>query len=246
MRNSICWCDAHEKNYLQKVFGDINNFCDLYQRLVSFFDDNLLTANTLSHHGERILVDEELSPSRWLQRVHEGLPSLIKQRYGAELRNKTLASIKPEISQALDSLLDELRSTEDAKVMRTHMGTPTQHSNKKSFLSRRNHKYCCLCRTANRTGYDTHYLPQCKFLPEGDRRMMKVRQVGTFDDDIPEEPSQEHEILHDPYFDDQPPPQSRRVTTHPSPHLDCFYRHYPVQNPISSAKSFGLLAYISF
>lgn len=93
---------------------------DLYQRLVSFVDDNLLTADSgLTHHGDRITTDEELSPSLenlivllWLERIHPGLPSLVKQRYGAELRNKTLASIKPEISQALESLLAELQSDE--------------------------------------------------------------------------------------------------------------------------------------
>ena len=97
--------------------GTSERYEDLYQRLLSFFDDNLLTMNSLKHHGSDITADEEMSPSLenvvvylWLQRIHEGLPALIKQRYGAELRNKTLASIKPEISQALDSLLEELRS----------------------------------------------------------------------------------------------------------------------------------------
>ncbi|KAL5005704.1 hypothetical protein ScPMuIL_016862, partial [Solemya velum] len=54
--------------------------------------------------------DEELSPSMenmitliWLKLIHSGLPRLVKQRYGTELRSRTLASIKPEISQALDS-----------------------------------------------------------------------------------------------------------------------------------------------
>ena len=45
----------------------------------------------------------------------------MKQRYGAELRNKTLASIKPEISMALDSLLDELRSSDDTRILRSQI-----------------------------------------------------------------------------------------------------------------------------
>ena len=37
---------------------------DLYQRLVSFIDDNLLTTDsTVTHHLERIKRDEEVSPS---------------------------------------------------------------------------------------------------------------------------------------------------------------------------------------
>ena len=102
---------------------------DLYQRLVSCFDDNLVTADSgLAHHGARVLVDEEMTPSienvivlLWLERIHPGLPGLVKQRYGAELRNKPLASIKPEIPQALDALLSELQSVEETRIMRSQM-----------------------------------------------------------------------------------------------------------------------------
>ncbi len=94
---------------------------------MSFVDDNLLTtASGITHHGATPEADEELSPSlenfvvfTWLQLLHPGLPRPVKQRYGTELRSRTLASIKPEISQALDSLLDELRASEEAKVLRT-------------------------------------------------------------------------------------------------------------------------------
>ena len=53
----------------------------------------------------------------WLRLVHPDLPKLVKQRYGTELCSRTLASIKPEILQALQSLLDEICATKDAKVM---------------------------------------------------------------------------------------------------------------------------------
>ena len=66
--------------------------------------------------------DEEVTPSLenlivflWLERIHAALPGLVKQHYGAELRNKT------EISQALHSLLDELKSTEEVRVMRSEI-----------------------------------------------------------------------------------------------------------------------------
>ena len=99
---------------------------DLYQRLMAFVQDILLKANSLSHHGDLITEDEELSPSlenfvvlTWLKLIHPDLPRLVKQRYGTELRSRTLASIKPEVSQALNSLLDEIRASDDAKVMCT-------------------------------------------------------------------------------------------------------------------------------
>ena len=50
-----------------------------------------------------------------------------------------------------------------------------------------NNKYCCLCRTPNRPGHNTHYLSQCRFLPEEDRRRLtpgsRIRVIETFEDD---------------------------------------------------------------
>ena len=98
---------------------------------MAFVEDSLLEYNVLEHHGE----DEELSPSleilvvlTRLRLIHTELPKFVKQRYGTELRARILASIKPEISQALTSLLDEIRATDDAKVMRSAV-TPFAHSN---------------------------------------------------------------------------------------------------------------------
>lgn len=98
---------------------------DLYQRLMAFTDDNLLRKDSgISHMGDAVTEDDELTPSlenfvvlMWLRLIHADLPKLVKQRYGTELRSRTLASIKPEISQALDSLLDELQASEDARAM---------------------------------------------------------------------------------------------------------------------------------
>ena len=89
---------------------------------MSFIEDNLLVANgNISHHGEVRGADEEMSPTlenlvvlTWLRLVHPDLLSLVKQRYGTELRSKSLASLKPEISQALDSLLEEINNNADA------------------------------------------------------------------------------------------------------------------------------------
>ena len=97
---------------------------DLYQRLMAFVEDSLLHGNGLTHHGEHGTEDEELTPTleivvvlTWLRLIHPSLPRLVKQRYGTELRSCTLASIKPEISQALSSLLEEIRASDDAKIL---------------------------------------------------------------------------------------------------------------------------------
>ena len=95
-------------------FLDFNNIClepgerseDLYQRINSFVEDNLLKSNgSISNHGDIPASDEDLSPTlenfivlTWLRLLHPELPALVKQRYGTELRSKTPSSIKPEIS----------------------------------------------------------------------------------------------------------------------------------------------------
>ena len=74
---------------------------DLFQRLMSFTEDNLLVANgPITHHGANVTADEEMTPTlenmvvlTWLKLIHTALPALIKQRYGTELRSKTLASL---------------------------------------------------------------------------------------------------------------------------------------------------------
>ena len=100
---------------------------DLYQRLLAFVEDNLLTVSGgITHHGDPIVEDEDLTPTienfivlHWLRLIHPDLPRLVKQRYGTDLRTRTLASLKPEISQALDSLLAELSCTESPRVLRS-------------------------------------------------------------------------------------------------------------------------------
>ena len=81
-------------------------------------------------HGQAVQEEEELTPTlenfavlTWLKLIHDDLPILVNQRYGTELRSRTLASIRPEISQALNTLVEELQSSEDAKVMRTIANT---------------------------------------------------------------------------------------------------------------------------
>ena len=82
---------------------------------MAFIEDNLLRSNSIQHHGALLTEDEELTPTMesfilltYLWLVHPDLPKLVKQRYGTKLRYHTLAPIKPEISQVLQSLLDEM------------------------------------------------------------------------------------------------------------------------------------------
>ncbi len=116
--------------------------------------------------------DEELLPTlenmvvlTWLNLIHPSLPRLDKQWYGMELRSRTLASVKPEISQALTSLLDEICASDDAKSFRTAITVVLRHPAPSRRTSGRapqssgskrpcHNKVCPLCQQAGRL--ETH------------------------------------------------------------------------------------------
>ena len=197
---------------------------DLYQALMSFVDDLLTRASGITHHGAPPDTDEELSPSlencvvfTWLQLLHPGLPRLVKRRYGTELRSRTLASVKPEISQALDSLLDELHACEEAKVLRaasanfgrsTHAQNnrpscfSTRQSKPKPAYKPRPNKSCLLCFQAGRADHRSHFLSSCPHPPESDRQFMsRVRQVA----DIEDIPDSTYDPVDEDILDPAPP-----------------------------------------
>ena len=55
---------AHFLDFADLKLEPDENFEDLFQRLMAFVDDNLMTVGAaISHHGEFPAVDEDLSPS---------------------------------------------------------------------------------------------------------------------------------------------------------------------------------------
>ena len=231
---------------------------DLFQRLQSFVEDNLLQSNgSIHHHGEIPTDDEELSPSlenfivlTWLRLINKELPSLVKQRYGTELRSQTLASIKPEISQALDSLLEEINSVTEAKVLRTAFknstsvkprGLPVQTT------SDTKRPVCPLCQQAGRSKIH-HFLSKCKYLPADDKSYMtKVRTVyGTqqesSESDTDEESCGATEISVDSHtHDNEVIPSTRLVSTKQSPHFKAFYNEYPVKITLDTGAEISMI-----
>ena len=136
----------------------------------------------MTHHGESQTEDEDITPTvenfivlTWLRLIHPEFPRLVKQRYGPELRSRTLATIKPEISQALPSLIDELRTSEDARVLRA---AARQFRPSRQFSSNRTphkpkEKSTCeypLCQQTKRPRTE-HFLSACYFLPERDKKI---------------------------------------------------------------------------
>ena len=199
---------------------------DLYQRLMAFAEDSLLhPACGLSHHGEDITEEEDLSPTLenlivllWLHLINKDLPALVKQKYGTELRSRTLASIKPEISQAMDSLLDSIQTNDDARVMRTMSSTfRPRTSNRPSSKPS-----CPLCSAAHRPS--NHYLSKCQFLPESDRKFIaRARLIGSLEDEECDSNSVDHEdsVVSAVTLT----PSTRRVQVSLSPTVDMYYKH---------------------
>ena len=233
----------------------------LYQRLMAFVEDNLLTTESgITHHNEDPDEDEELTPMveniivlTWLRLIHPELPALVKQRYGTELRNQTLASIKPEISQAMSSLLECLNSSEEARVMRStgrynfnqgdrgSSSTTRRPASSNSTGRQSQNKQCPLCTCAGRP--NSHYLSQCTYLPASDKKFIaKARLLSILDEDLDLADPEENEPCEydDEYFDQQPHARQTTVTSNrhvkvcPSPTIPMTYRDHDVTAMLDS------------
>ena len=122
---------------------------------------------------------------------------MVKQRYGTELRSRTLAYKKPEISQALSSLLDEIHTADEAKILRAEVSNYCKSGNskqsfKQNLRSSKAVRVCPLCKQAGRSD-SNHFLSECSFLPEQDRKyMVRARQIAEILD------VDEHMLLNSP------------------------------------------------
>ena len=250
---------------------------DLFQRIMAFVEDNLtIKDGPLSHHGEKIDEDEELTPTienmivlTWLKLIHKDLPRLVKQKYATELRSRTLASIKPEISVALDSLLDELQS--DTKVLRSSApyqsrkiskfnqssSSGYKSSNRKSSDSR-NRPSCPICKAKGIS--DNHFISKCVYLPDKDRRYMnKARIVQAIDEALNESEDEndhhEEENAQDSEDEghnhprigvtrvnlDSLPSQIKRVQVGISPWFNVFHDHRSVKITVDSGAQINMI-----
>ena len=144
------------------------------------------------------------------------------------------ASLKPEISQALDSLLDEIHTTTDAKIFRStasQLRLPSvraPYSTRQQPATKHQVRSCPLCKQAGRN--DRHFLSKCTHLPAEDRAFLaKARLTCSFEEVDPDD----SDFLCSPEAEDLlSPPQpsarivSRRVSTKQSPHFHAFYQHH--------------------
>ena len=100
----------------------------LWERILSFVENNLiLSSDKIKHHGQNLIRSEEMTPTLtnicivlWLKTIHPNLPALVKQKYATELRNKSLASIRDEISESINSLLYEISANDESTISRAY------------------------------------------------------------------------------------------------------------------------------
>ena len=250
----------------------------LYQRMLSFIENNLLTPDLeITHRGDDIEEFEDMSPTLenlivllWLHQIHHNLPNVVKQKYGADLRSQTLASLKPEISTALTSLIEEAKSS-DARVMRSGQSAfpsrfnasssrpgfnnrrqqPSQNQSRRPFARQQQQRRtpfrsCPLCKAAGRES--SHFLSMCKHLPESDRKFLsKARQVLIEDEeDNCEFADFDADELGEEYADalhDEEAPAARcgRVNVRSSPLLRTFYEHNPLCLTIDTGAETNLI-----
>jgi hypothetical protein len=219
---------------------------DLFQRITAAVEDSLLSPTCgISHHGEAVAAEEELTPTlenfivlTWLRLIHPDLPALVKQRYGTELRSKTLSSIKPEISSALSSLLDEIQSTDNIRSFR--LSTTRRNDKRTPYRQSTSVKVCPLCKQAGRPKCD-HFLSSCPHLPEQDKRYIRTRSIDVHDDESHE--SEDPDILcvetpNDMAYDG---PTVSRVSVRSSPHIEAFHNQVPLRILLDSGAESSMI-----
>ena len=206
----------------------------LFARMKQMVDDNLLTTDGLNHIDGKVNEDEELSPTlhnylilHWLQLLHPDLRELVTQRFITQLRDNTYASILPEISRSVDSLLEEVNN--GASACRTYPGSkptfnqsrsqqqqPQYKSNyqqqhqykssyqqqpqyKSSYQSSRNRKQCEFCKATGKRYFYTHDITNCLFISKmNSNKPAFAKQVEQDEDDDDLDNLQGH---YDEFFD---------------------------------------------
>ena len=156
----------------------------LFARIKQMYDDNLLTRDGLIHIEGTVTEDEELSPTlhnniilHWLQVLHPELRELVTQRFITQLRDKTYATIFPEISRSVDSLLEELVSGSSACRVFTKKPYHNQSSQSRTSFQRKPNydkpsytpsyqkkRSCEFCRATGKRASHTHTIDECLYI----------------------------------------------------------------------------------
>ena len=212
----------------------------LWERMLSFVESNLLSVqDKIQHLGSNIVNSETMTPTLmnicivlWLRIIHPELPSLVKQKYATDLRNKTLASIRDEISESLNSLLSELTNKEEVNISRLYKSRNQKFNRKQAPNKsvRNKSRSCIICHTAKRPA--EHFLSECPFLPDEDRHYLKsrTRLVEASEDEEEESENEEIESCN------------RRIDIETSPEIHVLCKNQPVSLVLDSGAESNLIA----
>lgn len=155
----------------------------LYQRILAHLQDNLLQKDSkLKHDGAIVTVDEDMSPTverlavlRWMELLHPNLPSLVQRTFAYDLQRMTLKDMQPQIVDALDGFLEELRNNEAVKIARTYTQKPRQKQTRQIFSKtpKRNapSKQCRICKAEGRS-YFGHNIGDCEYISRAEKRTL--------------------------------------------------------------------------
>ena len=176
---------------------------------------------------------ENLLTYIWLERVHPGLPKLVQLRFSTELRSRTLASLKDEISQGLSSMLEELRTAQTQQVTVNAVRPPPRSRDYNSRNRQPRRAHCELCAAIKQES--DHFLSRCPRVSEENKKLLKAGlKVKLTDVEQQEGESEGEEDSGDemycstirPVTPKQPSPRAiivgRVATTEASPYLDVF------------------------
>jgi hypothetical protein len=154
----------------------------LYQRVLAHLQDNLLQKGSkLKHNGVIAEADEDMSPTverlavlRWMELIHPNLPALVQRTFAYDLQRMTLKDIQPQIVDALDGFLEELRC-EEVKSARAYVTRQKPSQKPKAFQQKkfankfRHVKECRVCKAEGRP-YSGHILAECDYVSRAEKR----------------------------------------------------------------------------
>ena len=139
----------------------------------------------------------------WLRAIHPQLPSMVKQKFTTELRKKTLATLREEISESLQAMLAELQG-ETANISRfnyqgyqkkQYTGLKQKPFNNSKQVNE-SYKQCPLCEAHHRS--TDHFLSKCPYLPDSDKKFMLKAKLRKIEIDEEEESEEDEQIITKP------------------------------------------------
>ena len=228
-----------------------------YQRIVAHLEDNLLTSTSgLTHDGQAVTEDEEMSPTverlavyLWLTLIDDRLPAYVARIYAHDLQTKSLKDIQPQLADSMDSLIADLSVQEEISISYAS-SRKKQHRN--TFRSNRagdnqfppvnsqdSNNICAICKAAGRNSKG-HSVKNCWFLSKFDKlQIAKAFQVDVDDELIPDSDNdQASPIQHI----DSIASDVHKVQCDVSPYFYAFYRHRPIHIVLDTGATSSLIS----